>query len=113
MPVYQGTAYTKTFQLKQAADDTPVDITGWTLQLQVRDNVNDTDALVDLDTDNGGIVILDAEAGRFEIIFSAANTAAMNLGKMVFDMLRTDADPGPVWIMGGRFQVKKPVTRDG
>ena len=111
MAAYQGTAYTIPFTFRSTVDQTPIDITGWTFESDIRDNRDDEPELLNLTNANGGFVITDAAFGRVEMRLTAAQTAALNVGKYVFDILRTDVDPGPVYILGGTFKVKKPVTR--
>lgn len=110
MPAFQGTYYTRTFALKQ--DGVAIDISGWTFEAQVRYQVDDDEALLTLTTANGGVVTIDGSSGRLALAITADQTAALPEGRVVFDVLRTDADPGPLWQFGGQFIVKQPVTRE-
>lgn len=112
MPVYQGTAFTQTFVIKNAATETPIDVSGWEFQVQLRDRTDDEDFLVELTTDNGGFVVTDGPNGEITMLLTAEQTLLLPVAKIVFDVLRTDVSPGPVWVFGGRFRVKQPVTRD-
>lgn len=111
MPAFQGTYFSKTLTLKQS-DGTPLNITGWALHMQVRVTKNDAAALLDLTSDNEGVVVTDGSSGQMQIRLTADDTALLPVGKVVFDVLRTDADPGPVWLFGGYLPVRKPVTRE-
>jgi uncharacterized protein YdgA (DUF945 family) len=110
MPAYQGTYYAKQLTF-QDSDGNAVDISGQTFEMDIRDQADDTTALVTLTTENDGLVITDGAAGELEIRITAANTDLLPVGKMVFDILRTDSDPGPTWMVGGSFKVKQPITR--
>lgn len=110
MPVFQGTYYTREFLLKNSVDSSAIDVSAWTLHCEVRASL-DGDVLLDLTTANGGFVITNGPAGAISMAMTAAQTALLPVGRMLFDVLRTDANPGPVWQFGGRFPVKQPVTR--
>jgi len=59
------------------SDATPKDLTGYTARLQARGKLDDPGTLVDLTTENGGIVITPAE-GKITLTMSAAQTAALD-----------------------------------
>lgn len=111
MPAYQGTYYARGLIFIDADTELPVDISGQTFEADVRDEIADTTTLLTLNTDNGGLVVTDGAAGRLEIRITAEQTEELPVGRMVFDILRTDASPGPIWMVGGSFKVKQPVTR--
>jgi hypothetical protein len=112
MPVYQGAAFTKVFIIKDKTTNTPIDITGWEFQAQFRDRVDDANYLVQLTSDDGNFVVTDGPNGQITMTLTAEETALFPTGKIVFDVLRTDPTPGPLWLFGGRFPVKQPVTRN-
>jgi hypothetical protein len=109
MPVYRGTYYTVGFTFKDS-DDAVIDITGWTFESDIKENRADTTALVNLTTANGGFAVTDGPNGRLEMRMTAVQTALLPVGRMVFDVLRTDPANGPVYYFGGSFKVKTPVT---
>ena len=113
MAAYQGTYYAISIKLKSSADGEFVDVTGWEFKADIRLDRRDTETLLELTTSNGGFVVTDGPGGKFEFRLTAEQTAALPLGKLVFDVLRTDVDPGPVYVFGASFRVKQPVTRDG
>lgn len=108
--VYQGTAYTLNFTFEDD-DEVVIDITGWTFATDIKDSRSDDAALVSLTTANGGFVVTDGPNGRLDMIITAAQTDLLPEGSMVFDLLRTDSSPGPVYYLGGSFRVKRPVTQ--
>jgi hypothetical protein len=108
--VYQGTAYTLNFTFEDD-DDVVIDITGWTFAADIKDTRADETALVSLTTANGGFTVTDGPNGRLEMVLTAEQTDLLPEGGMVFDLLRTDSDPGPVYYLGGSFRVKRPVTQ--
>jgi hypothetical protein len=111
MAAYQGTYYAIALTLKSAADDSPINVTGWTLEADVKRDRKDEAALLTMTTENGSFAIIDGAAGRLEFRLTAEQTALLPVGKLVYDVLRTDADPGPRYVFGGSFRVKTPVTR--
>lgn len=111
MAAYQGTYYSKTFVFKDAETLEPLDITTWEFESTLRDRL-DTAELLTLTTANGGWAVTDGANGEAELRITALQTADLPVAKLVFDVLRTDASPGPVWLFAGRFSVKRPVTRD-
>jgi hypothetical protein len=109
MPAYTGTYYVKKFTIKNSTG--PINLTGWTFESKIRDR-NDTAVLLDLTTANGGWVVTDGPNGKLELRITAAQTAAFPVpSKLIFDVLRTDISPGPVYVFGARFSVKQPSTR--
>ena len=111
MAAYQGTFYSKTFIFKDSETLVPLDISTWTFESTLRDRL-DTAELLTLTTANGGWTVIDGPNGEAELRITAVQTAALPVAKLVFDVLRTDPDPGPIWLFAGRFSVKRPVTRD-
>jgi hypothetical protein len=110
MPAYQGTYYVKQLTFTDSAGDA-VDISSYEFEMDIRDQADDSASLVTLTTANGGLVVTDGPAGELEIRITAVNTLLLPVGKMVFDILRTDSSPGPTWMVGGSFKVKQPITR--
>lgn len=111
MPVYRGTYYVKQFTFTDATTEDPIDISNWEFSSDLRDR-NDTEELLNLTTANGGWAVTDGPNGVCEMRITADLTAELPVAKLVFDVLRTDVSPGPVWLFAGRFSVKEPVTRE-
>jgi hypothetical protein len=112
MPAYQGTYFAKTFILQDATTEEPIDITGWEFRAMLRDNLDDEEAALELTTDNGGFEIVSAEDGSFQMIITADQTADLDIARYLFDVIRTDHADGPIYLFGGKFNVRMPVTRD-
>ena len=106
--VYQGT----TFQLSPVwkVDNLPVDLTGYTADMQVRQFVDSTSILVELSTTNGKIVI-DAAIGQVNLTLTAAQTAALTpAGSYVYDLNLTSPGGYVYKILQGSFIVNASVT---
>jgi hypothetical protein len=113
MPCFQGTRYTRNFQLLYCSSNTPIDITGWEFRGMIRDNRSDPDFLVELTTANGGFLVINGTSGRLQFTLSPIQTASLPTGRVMFDVERTDlVVEGPIWIFEASFKVKTPITRD-
>ena len=110
MAVMQGTVVQKYLNLKNN-DGTPVDITGWTLHATLRVQPTAPDSLGELTTENGGFALVDPINGRMAIVLDDSLTVNLPVGRVYFDTLRVNGPAGPVWLFGGNFLVKQPVTR--
>jgi hypothetical protein len=88
---------------------TPRNLTGYTMQMQVRDKVGGT-VYADLSTTNGKIVIFDAPNGKFRATLTAAETGAIAAGTYRYDLKVTDAGASVSYPMRGSFIVRAPVT---
>ena len=113
MTIWQGSHYNVIFNLEQQLGGLPMNITGWTFKSHIRDKNSDEIPMIELTTENGGIVILDALAGRIELKITATQNKDFSLGNVVGDIFRTDIVPGPERLFGFRERVRKPVTRPG
>jgi hypothetical protein len=78
----------------------------------VRDKNSDKTPMIELTTENGGIVITDAINGQFELRITAVQNENFSLGNVVGDMFRMDIVPGPERLFGFRDRVRRPVTRN-
>lgn len=114
MPCFQGTRYTRNFAFKYCSTNAPIDITSWLFRGMIRDNREDPVPLVELTSENGGFSIVDGTNGRLQFTLSPAQTAALPIGRMMFDVERTDLlmSEGPIWLFEASFQTKKPITRN-
>jgi hypothetical protein len=65
----------------QQPDGTPTDLSGCVAILQCRRKVGDTEATLELTTDQAGGITIDEEGGIITIRASAAQTAAMAPGR--------------------------------
>jgi hypothetical protein len=111
MAIYQGTYFVQSFAVKTTSG-TAVDISGWEFEADFRDRV-DSEQVLNLTTDNGGFIVTDGINGIFEIRILPEDTLTLPVRKLIFDVFRTDTDPGPTFFFRGRIPVKKAVTRDG
>ena len=104
----QGSTFDTTLTWK--IDDTPVDVSGYSGRLQVRETHDSTDYIVDLTDLNGGIN-LGASAGTINIFISAEDTASFITGDHVYDLEVISGNTTVTRLVEGRFNVTPEVTR--
>jgi len=88
----------------------PTDLTGHSFRMQIRSTVESATVVLELTTANGRLPIDDATAGKFKILLSATDTAALTAGFYVYDL---------EWVNGSRvtrlfegpLEVSREVTR--
>lgn len=88
----------------------PVDLTGWTAAMTLRDALSDR-ASLHLSTASGQITITDAAAGRFRLALSAAETSALPARKHRYDLELTGS--GTRRLLMGVITVSREMTREG
>lgn len=106
--VYQGT----TFQLSPVwkVDNLPVNLTGYTADMQVRKFVDSTSVLVELSTANGRIVINGA-IGQINLTLTASQTAALTpADSYIYDLNLTSPGGDVYKILQGSFILNASVT---
>ncbi len=107
-------------RLKLLTGGVPSDLTDCAARMQVREHVNADKVIIELSTENGGILINDEE-GVVELNISAASTAALKggiaapgfpvIGKCVYDLFLTDAEGIVTPLLRGQFNIVAAVTR--
>lgn len=86
LTIYQGSTFSQTFQWKTGNPSTPVDLTGYTARMQIRERIISPTAIISLTTENGGIVFTDSVNGQFKIEMSAETTASFSFKNGVYDI---------------------------
>lgn len=88
--------FIKTFTHKVNGTDDPVDLTDSTLVFKARRIAAEKNLAIHLDNIDtgglGGIVIIDAEAGKFRLTITRQKLASMAPGDYIMSLVR---DPGP------------------
>ena len=103
----QGSTFSQ--DLTYSVDDAPVNLTGWTAAMQIRDKHTSTTAISTLTTVNGGISILGG--GVIRITISNTATAAFLAKDYVYDLELTSPLGVVSRILEGKFIVTPEVTR--
>jgi len=103
--VYQGTTFALSPVWK--VDNLPVNLTGYSAKMQVRDISNNV--IVELSTANGKIVITPG-IGQIALALTATQTAALAVGNYNYDLNLTDSASNVYKILEGAFILKASVT---
>lgn len=103
---YQGATYTLT--LTWTVNDTPVNLTGYTAAMQVRQSPSATSTIFSLS--NGSGITLGGSAGTIAIAISATDMANTLAGKYVYD-LELNSGSEITRLVQGTFTVQAEVTR--
>lgn len=88
----------------------PVNLTGYTARLQVRETLEAAGTILSLTTENGGIS-LGGAAGTIDLLVSAADTAALDFETAVYDLELVSAGGVVTRIMRGDVVLADEVTR--
>jgi hypothetical protein len=83
--IEQGATFSRSCVYKDSGG-TPIDITGCTLRMDIREYAQDASALIQLSTGNGRIIITDPVGGAFTLTIAATDTAALHFENAVYDL---------------------------
>lgn len=88
----------------------PVNLSGYTARMQVRQSVASTDVLLEMSTTNGKISIAPS-TGTITLIFSATTTAAITWKRGKYDLELTSSDGTVTRLIEGQISVSQEITR--
>lgn len=104
--------------IRYIVDDTPVDLTGYDIRMQIRPQYADRteDILLEANLDNGRIEILDQsdpdEVGYFVVTISAEDTESLQWDRQAFYDIELESSSGNVVrLLAGRATLFREVTR--
>lgn len=102
----QGATYYKTFTISTSGS--PMDLTGYTSAMQVREALDSASPLLSLT--NGSGITLGGTAGTIAVTITSAQSSAIAAGSFVYDLEITSG--GTVTrLLQGSFNVSGNVTR--
>lgn len=108
LEIEQGSTFGLTITYKDGNGDL-VNLTGYTARMHLRKNIDDSDTVLALTTENGGIT-LGGSNGTVTLAISATDTAALTSVEGVYDLeLVTGAVVEK--LIAGVYTVKREVTR--
>lgn len=105
----QGATFSRIFTWQDAAAN-PVNLTGYTARMQVRDEADSSTAALSLTTENSRIT-LGGTAGTITLLVSATDTAAVVAGEYVYDLEIVSGAGTVTRLIQGCFTVDAEVTR--
>lgn len=106
--IEQGATFSRVFTW--TADGSNVNLTGYTARMMVRSDIEDTNALLTLTTENGGIS-LGGAAGTITVTISATATAALTRGSAVYDLELISGSSVVTRLLKGVVSITREVTR--
>lgn len=104
----QGATLRKSFTWN--ANGTPVDLTGFTGRMQIRQSIDDADPIIDMTTANGGVII-GPQPGQFTLHISATDSAAFAFDMAVYDVELIAPGGDVTRILAGDVVLSREVTR--
>jgi hypothetical protein len=109
LTIDQYATFLTSFTWQTKSTGLPVNLTGYSAQLQIRHTAKDAAAVISL-TDSSGLDI-DEPAGKVSVEISAAATGALVPGKYVWDLVLTSSAAKKKRLVGGVATVVVGVTR--
>lgn len=107
--IEQGTTLLKPIVWKDSAG-VPVNLTGYTARMQVRQSTSAADVLLELSTTNSRISITPL-TGTVTLIFTPEVTSAITWRRGKYDLELTSADGTVTRLIEGEITVSKEITR--
>lgn len=111
LKIYQGATFSALQTWKVGSPAAPVDLTGCTARMQVREAVDAPAVLLECTTEDGRIVLGGAD-GTVLIQLTAVDTAALAWTAGVYDLEVVFADGTVRRLLAGTVTVSPEVTRD-
>lgn len=105
--IYQGATFATSF-VYQDDNGTAVNLTGYTAQMQIREE-NTHEVLLDLTTTAG--LTITAASGKVDIAITAAQSAAFEVQNAEYDLLIKSTGGTVTPLMRGAFVVTPRITR--
>jgi hypothetical protein len=112
--IYQGSTFKKTFIWKTGTKHNmlPVNITEIDFRMQIRTTPQSNTVIIELSTDNGGIIKTDSANGEFELNISSTDTTLFTFNKAVYDIEVTYPNGEVHRLFEGGVYLKLEVTKD-
>lgn len=103
----QGTTFRRT--LTYTLDNTPIDLSGYSARLQVREAHYSTEPLVSLISGSG--ITIGGSAGTIDILINSLATSGLPAGTHVYDLEIISPSNNVDRLVEGNFTVTPEVTR--
>jgi hypothetical protein len=107
--IEQGATFGRRFTWSDSKGK-PVNLTGYSARLHIREKVDSPNPVAVATTENGKIQ-LGGAAGTIMLMFTADETAAMSFKKGVYDLELENADGNVVRLLEGSVTLSPEVTR--
>lgn len=107
--IQQGADYSQVFTWKQGTPSLPVNLTGYSARAKVKKTYQDEDSLIELNTENGGIV-LGGALGTITIIMTNEQTESLDFSTGVWDLELESASGFVTRLLQGPAVLSQEVT---
>jgi len=107
--IEQGATFQQTLTLKDSSDAV-INLTGYTAEMDLRKNQDDSNEVITLTTANSRIT-MGGVAGTIILTISATDSAALSVGDGVYDLEITDSNGKVDRIMEGTYSIRGNVSR--
>ncbi len=110
--IEQGATFNPTMTYKDAAG-VPIDLTGYTARMQIRESIEDVAFLEELTTENTGAsqIILGGVAGTIVLLFNDIETTGMAWESGVYDLELITPSGTVERVLVGSVVIDREVTR--
>lgn len=89
----------------------PVNLTGYTARMQMRNPIDSPTVIHELTTENGGIIFTDVFEGKIELFISDQHTSAFSFDSCVYDLEMVAPNTDVIRLIEGEVTLSKEVTR--
>lgn len=112
LTIEQGASYEKHFGIRQGSSETSpaADLTGYSARMHIREEIDSTEVLIELTTENGRIDI-EPLTGIVTLMIDAEDTAALSFDVGVYD-LELVSGSFVKRVARGKVSLSKEVTRN-
>ncbi len=112
LEVNQGATFRMRLTWKTGAPPLPVDLTGYTARMDIREDIDDITPRITLNTENGGLT-LGGVTGTIDLYISSSATTLFDWESGVYDieMIAPGAGGDVRRLIGGAVVVSPEVTR--
>lgn len=107
--IEMGATYNNTITYSDS-DGTAIDVSAYVPRMQVRNSIESTTTILDLNSTNGYITVSDGPAGEITINVPASITAVLSPGNGVYD-IEIDNSVEVIRLLQGNVYISKDVTR--
>jgi hypothetical protein len=113
LTIEQGATFQRNFRWR-VKGGLGIDITGLRARMQVRSSVSSPVVLLELTTENGGIVITEAPEGRYRLYLGATETETLTFSNGKYDLEFYDPlnDDVVYRLMRGSVKVSSEYTKE-
>lgn len=109
--VFQGKTYICSIKIITSETGPPLDLTGYSIRMQIRKEYSSEEALLTLTSDDGDFSI-DESIGKATLTISAEDTASLDAGYYKYDIEFFNNSGYVFCPFYGTFRVRPEVTRD-